>query len=285
MVGVKGAKPRTVFSIAQRKQIINLVETEQSVVVTEEQLALLNIGHCTYTGRAKRSDLPFKFGVRFEHLTDETPGKRWVGFICEVCTKHTTMLALKIRLRTYTELRSHPLCGRCYVSSVVKTSAWRAKNATAQLIAQKRPDVIKKHRQNTRAMWADPTSAIRNSQSQPNHGHYLGLRYDSLTELSYIMFTQDSGRKITRFKGKGIEYTYEDKIRLYVPDFIIDDTCIVEVKGRHRNFNEAIVNAKFEALKQFSKLTGMSEPELIWDHVIPRQYRGKAYEYHHAKIT
>lgn len=281
MSGAKGAKQKRILTNEQVLQIEHMLQRDKTIVLTNDHLSELGITRLAFARRASLMKLDVRYGITFGQFNDETPGKCWIGFHCENCGNATMMQARKLRARTYKKLANHPLCGKCYISAVVKTDKWRERNSNAQKIAQRRPEVLAKHRKNTLAMWRDPTSAIRKSLSQPLSGIYCGLRYDSLSELAYILAVKEKNYEIQRYNGRGIVYECESRRRTYIPDFIVENCFIVEVKGRHRNFDPIVTELKRSALEAACKSNELQfVPLFVWDTTIPKKFKLKARQIH-----
>ncbi len=69
-----------------------------------------------------------------------------------------------------------------------------------------------------------------NKNSHGKRGWLDGMFFMSTWEVAYYLFMRDSGHKITRCPNR-FEYVYENKLHTYAPDFLVDDSIIVEVKG------------------------------------------------------
>lgn len=61
-------------------------------------------------------------------------------------------------------------------------------------------------------------------------GWYDNQYMMSTYELAYFIYTKETGHKITRCNRR-FPYIYEGKKHYYYPDFIVDDSIIVEIKG------------------------------------------------------
>jgi hypothetical protein len=71
-----------------------------------------------------------------------------------------------------------------------------------------------------------------NEKSIKKHhkGNYKGIHCDSSWELAYVVWCLDHNINIKRYSGFRT-YIYNDKKHKYFPDFVIDETVIIEVKG------------------------------------------------------
>lgn len=60
---------------------------------------------------------------------------------------------------------------------------------------------------------------------------YDGIAFDSLWELQYYIYCKETGKNIMR-SDKSFEYIFENKKRIYHPDFEVDNK-LIEIKGDH----------------------------------------------------
>ena len=60
-------------------------------------------------------------------------------------------------------------------------------------------------------------------------GKYHGIRCDSSWVLAFLVWHLDNNKYIERCKEKR-QYIFEDKTKIYFPDFVTDDG-IIEIKG------------------------------------------------------
>lgn len=60
-------------------------------------------------------------------------------------------------------------------------------------------------------------------------GWYKGIFCDSSWELAYVIYCLEHGIEIKRSKDRRV-YTWEDKTKIYIPDFIVENQTI-EIKG------------------------------------------------------
>lgn len=71
-------------------------------------------------------------------------------------------------------------------------------------------------------------------------GYYKGIHCDSSWELAYVLYCLDNNIKISRCR-KRFTYEYEGKMHLYTPDFIVNDSEIIEIKGyKDKHWEEKI---------------------------------------------
>ena len=69
-------------------------------------------------------------------------------------------------------------------------------------------------------------------------GLYKGIRCDSRWELAFVIYCMDNGIEIKRY-NKYFNYVTPDGINhRYYPDFIINDSIIIEIKGYYDKLSE-----------------------------------------------
>jgi len=73
------------------------------------------------------------------------------------------------------------------------------------------------------------------------HGWYKGIWCDSSWELAFVIYSLDNGYTISRCKEKRT-YVFENKIRTYIPDFVVNGK-IIEIKGYSTPQWQAKINA------------------------------------------
>lgn len=81
----------------------------------------------------------------------------------------------------------------------------------------------------------------RQNSNKQYGGYYKGIWCDSRWELAYLIYHLDHNIPIKRCTNYFIYSDNENKIRKYYPDFIINNSTYVEIKGRWRdNLNKKI---------------------------------------------
>jgi len=115
-------------------------------------------------------------------------------------------------------------------------------------------------------------------------GIYNNIRYDSSLELSFILWCFDNSIDVRRYDLDPIRYLDENNIsRLYIPDFIITNNIIVEIKGfgiyYQKNFDRNI--KKFQALKSWCKSNNFNNRLLLGDDLILKKNYKRARKLHH----
>jgi|LakMenEpi03Aug12_release.lakeMendotaPanAssembly.Ray.scaffolds.fasta_scaffold111579_2 hypothetical protein len=115
-------------------------------------------------------------------------------------------------------------------------------------------------------------------------GIYNDIYYDSALELSYILYCIDNQIEIIRYNIQPIHYLDENKKdRVYIPDFIINNDTIIEIKGYgiyyQKNYERSIL--KIESLKSWSSKNGFKY-QIIFntEDILKKNYK-KARKIHH----
>jgi hypothetical protein len=196
---------------------------------------------------------------------------------------------LSSRIRCETEKHQWNSCQVCWLKiRTSENPDWKLANSNAQKVAQNKPEQLKKNAEAVSKSWTKERKnaaskelkekwkdkkfakkALKNiNWTQTNDsrfrdimsrsigsgglkGCYNGLHYESGLELSFIMWCNDKKIPIRRYDLEAIEYKDENnRIRKYVPDFLINSSTIVEIKGSglffRKNFKRNI--AKIEAM-------------------------------------
>lgn len=83
---------------------------------------------------------------------------------------------------------------------------------------------------------------LRHGSGRGKQGWYKGYWCDSSWELAYVIWCLEHNIKLQRNK-EAFEYTYNNQIRKYYPDFILEDGTYVEVKGYYTKQTEEKINA------------------------------------------
>lgn len=197
--------------------------------------------------------------------------------ICDKCNNDYFLSYANFNRRT----KNWNYCKKCYNKEITNTEECKKNNSNAQLIAQNRPEVKEKMSKSLIKFWAENpiikekmiknvkayyTLEIREKVSKkstennlkvtnmntPYSGYIWNstdkIRFDSLLELSFIIYQYELGNKVKRYKGY-IEYE-DNYTRRYIPDFILDDT-IIEIKSKYYyNKNKENILLKAEAVKK-----------------------------------
>jgi len=236
---------------------------------------------------------------------------------CTVCGNIFEYASLKkfLKYRILLPINERCLCQICFLSSrTSKNPEWIEKNRKSQLISQNKPEQKLKNALAVSKSWTkerrkkasesltnkwnnDPVFAkkIRNNlkkySGSPKNtkegfgtgglkGIYKNIIYDSALELSYILWCIDKGIDIKRYDKDPIIYVYENKNRLYFPDFIINNLSIVEIKGKGLYFkkNYKRNKAKHKAAK---KILGPNFIVIFDNNKILKENYKKARKLHH----
>lgn len=224
---------------------------------------------------------------------------------------------LQSRLNNTKQKHNWQTCSKCWLKiNTVENPKWIEKNRQAQLIAQNKPEQKKKNAQGVSKSWNKTrrekaskllkekwkekefaNKALKNLQwTQTNNqkfykilkksigsgglkGYYHNIYYDSALELSYLFWCFDNHIKVKRYNLDPIEYVFNNKKKLYFPDFIENDCTIVEIKGLglyyHKNYYQNI--AKIEAAKNYFD----SYKVLFANDLILKTNYKKARNWHH----
>ena len=90
--------------------------------------------------------------------------------------------------------------------------------------------------------WLKCCGGIKHGSSRGKCGWYKDYWCDSSYELVWIIYNIDHNIKFKRNRV-GFEYTFENKIKKFYPDFILDDGTYIEIK----NYVSDITDAKIKA--------------------------------------
>lgn len=107
------------------------------------------------------------------------------------------------------------------------------------------------------AMRANPNAGgLRHGSGRGKKGWYNGFFCDSTYELLYVIYNIDNNIKFKRSKLK-YQYTYNNELHNYYPDFEMEDGSLVEVKGYYTEQ----VQAKIDSVTD-RKITLLLEKDL-----------------------
>jgi hypothetical protein len=172
---------------------------------------------------------------------------------------------------SHNHIREKQYCKKCIMKEITRSKEWREKNSLAQLISQNRQEVKKKNSDGVKNAhlkdptikkrmseaatknWQNPEYAekiIKNSKTGFLSGIMDGIYFSSSYELSFILYCIENSMSIKR-----CDYIvrYKDsckKNRIYLPDFIINDKTIYEIKG---GLTRNVLQKKNAAIEFFSK--------------------------------
>lgn len=212
-------------------------------------------------------------------------------------------------------------CQKCWHKvQTAEDVTWVQKNREAQLISQNKPEQKIKNAKGVSNSWTEErkqaasiylknrwqndknfADAARENLSEWNlspkqtrvkktfgtgglQGSYLNINYDSALELSFIIWCFENHIKIKNYDLEPIPYTAEDnKNRLYIPDFIIEDNIIIEIKGYgiYYKINKDRNILKDKAVKNFTQEKKLKYRMIIeGEEEVRKNYR-KARTIHH----
>jgi hypothetical protein len=113
-------------------------------------------------------------------------------------------------------------------------------------------------------------------------GYYISkvsdirYHYDSMTELASMMIFDRKELKWIKNTKLRISYVFEKKQRKYIPDFIIDNHIIIEIKGSN---DKPELPFKIEAARKYCMMNNMSYELISYDEIkqqidwnIPKKY-------------
>ena len=269
--------------------------------------------------RAKVSNFKIESGYSWNELQEleSFKTKRYLWFNCINCGCLVQTVLGKFLFR-----KKHiQVCKKHYFEKYVFTKEWRDANSKAQLISQNKPEVIEKHRNNSRQMWINGGDTLRLLVATKVKARFLdpayremwskkssekwqnplyrekqlkatqakngitddGLKYASLAEFAFVLWQKSLNRVIKRYDGSGIEYKLDDGSQhRYYPDFIIEN-CIIEVKGEYwYGLHKDVVDKKSEACKEYCKSAGLYY-RLVFQRDIPNKFRIAAKALHEVK--
>jgi hypothetical protein len=262
-------------------------------------------------------------GIRFgivhplERVHDtKLAGKAIIAFDCASCS--SSYFEIK---RDLLDRGSIEICGKCLRRNKSRSPERRALNSRAQRIAQNKPETKNKMSRSVRAAWARDydkrcESIRRSYRENPAHrenvskaslrvwrddsyalkmekisrsksGHYKGIFYQSLCELAFLLWCEESNKTVKRFKGS-IPYELDGKTRSYRPDFVVDEKLVVEVKhslqheidlGRVKS-----VESKYDSLREYCRINGLSARLVEVSKDLSLHYK-QAREVHNGEVA
>lgn len=78
---------------------------------------------------------------------------------------------------------------------------------------------------------------VENSIKKHHKGNYKGIHCDSSWELAYLVYCLEHNIEIERCKEKRT-YHINGETKTYIPDFLVNKSKIVEIKGYHNNISK-----------------------------------------------
>lgn len=110
----------------------------------------------------------------------------------------------------------------------------KAKSAEAEATRKKKISNTMKSNPNA--------GGLRHGSGRGKKGWYNGFFCDSTYELVYVIYNLDNNIKFKRSKLK-YQYTYNNELHNYYPDFEMEDGSLVEVKGYYNDKVQAKINS------------------------------------------
>ena len=122
-----------------------------------------------------------------------------------------------------------------------RIAAIATKNKVAML-GKSHPQTEETRAKISKSMKEKGLGGLRSGSGRGKQGWYKGYWCDSSWELAYVMWCLEHNIKLQRNK-EAFEYTYNNQIRKYYPDFILEDGTYVEIKGYYTKQTEEKINA------------------------------------------
>lgn len=214
-------------------------------------------------------------------------------------------------------------CARCWLRiQTSENDVWKNNNRKSQLIAQNKPEQKIKNSKGVSKSWSDErkkkaSDLLKKRWSEDEDfkqkglyniswtqkkddrydkiiskslgigglkGIYNNIRYDSALELAYILYCIDNNLNLIRYNLNGILYNDENnKIRYYIPDFIINNTTIIEIKGfglfYKKNYNRNLL--KINAVKKWCQDNNFEYIIIYSNDLNLKKYYKKARKLHY----
>ena len=217
--------------------------------------------------------------------------KKKIRFVCQECNNEDVMAINSMHLRKICGIK--PICKRCSLKYATSSDIWREHNSKAQLIAQNRPEVIKKQRDaQLRLIKSDPLYAEKRCSKSYISGIIRGFRFDSSWELYFLVhcWNDDKILDIQRYNGY-IDYFDNSGVkRKYYPDFVVTYSSgkkrVIEIKGskKYNNFHEKF-NAARAKLDLLYMVVEESDLASYGIHFRRESYLKNFYKKHYHEIV
>lgn len=110
--------------------------------------------------------------------------------------------------------------------------------------------------------WLNCSGGYKKGSSRGKCGWYKGYWCDSSYELAWVIYNLDHNIRFERNVQK-FKYTFENKIKNYIPDFILNNTYI-EIKG----FNTVEVDEKIKQFPHKIKVLYRMDLNIEFDYVL-----------------
>jgi|SanBayMetagenome_1026888.scaffolds.fasta_scaffold42991_1 endogenous inhibitor of DNA gyrase (YacG/DUF329 family) len=109
------------------------------------------------------------------------------------------------------------------------------------------------------------SGGYREGSGRGKKGWYKGYWCDSSWELAWVIYSLEHDLKFKR-NMTGFDYVFEGKQRKYYPDYLIDNSVYVEIKG----YDQAQWQAKLKAFPHKIEVLGKREIAPILTYVIEK---------------
>jgi hypothetical protein len=312
MAGIKGVKPKKTLTDEQKTMVESILEREGSQILDISMISELGLTRLEFQRRKGVSGYNIKIGKVLPTLKEvlKLPNKTWIELDCHACKSRFISQPITVLPRKCNNIN---MCGKCAHSWVCSSIEWQNNQRKIQTTAQIKPATLEKQRASQKkrfqdpkvlehykkigeSLWARPgyrekvSSALREKWKDPEYaqkvawngrskyqGKYEGLLYQSLTELSFILWQKD----IERYSTGAISYERSDGLHSYYPDFKIG-TTIIEVKGSLKGYygrQTEIIRLKQKAAEIFCKSKGLSY-RIVVGKEIPKNYLTSARRIH-----
>lgn len=209
--------------------------------------------------------IPWSDFVKYKNTY--TSSKLYVHFKCSVCGQDGKCRWDHLTNRKY--FPEEPICNKCIIHKTTSTAEWRLVNSKAQLIAQNRPDVIKKQKDAQKRIMK--TEGELYIEKRINYkirltGYYNNIFFASSYELSFMYWANKHNIKFGR-SCDIIKYYSHGKERRYFPDFWMKTgkKYLIEVKGFK---NELVYDKKKAAIEYVKSAKNDYDEYLILDDAV-----------------
>lgn len=231
------------------------------------------------------NNLPVPFDKYIKNKENNS-NKLYIKIKCEQCNQEKYVKWGKFKNRKY--CNDIQICNDCVKKYTSNLEQVKINNSKAQTICQNREDVkikqsiaSKNRSEDYKIKWKNSIDKFYNSDEGKKckekksilsknlwannenfkyrctnvktlHGKIYGIRFDSSWELSFILYCVNNDIKINRC-NINIPYKYDGKDKIYIPDFIIDNKYIIEIKGKL----DEVSKIKMQSAKKYLKGNNM----------------------------
>lgn len=251
--------------------------------------------------RSTASGLKILYGYSYKEYLENKRlqneyNKSYIQIFCEKCNAEYVTIIFGFFKRRH----KNPVCNVCYRKYYLYDETWRENNSKAQKISQNKPEVLKrqseiqkerhkkpglkeKYIEIGKKLWENPEyrKKVIGKSGLSKRGVYNNIHYQSLVELSYILWCEKNNVNIINYDKEGISYNWEGKQKRYYPDFIVDSNTIVEIKGSgsiYRRFLEKN-QEKFKVLEKWCSENNYKH-KIIFDKELGITLRKEAKKIH-----